>query len=247
MKEAFQRTERLFGTEAMDKLSRARVLLFGVGGVGSFAAEALVRSGIGHLTLVDDDNVCITNLNRQLHATIHTIGQPKTQAMSERLRSIHPDCEIEAISHFYLPNDGSSLITEKYDYVIDAIDTVSAKIDIILTAQKLKIPVISCMGTGNKVHPSQLTVADIYQTSVCPLCRVMRTELRKRGVTHAKVVYSPEPPIKPQIAEQDDHEGAVRGASSRRATPGSTAFVPPAAGLLLASEVVLDLIHNSSI
>lgn len=242
MKEAFQRTEKLFGAEAMEKLANAHILLFGVGGVGSFAAEALVRSGIGHLTFVDDDVVCITNLNRQLHATIHSIGKPKTEAMAERLLSINPDCDIRAVSHFYLPNDGSNLITDEYDYIVDSIDNVSAKIDIILTAQCLDIPVISCMGTGNKVHPSLLQVADIYQTSVCPLCRVMRTELRKRGVTHAKVVYSPEPPLKP-MDEQRDSEGSRRTSTSKRVTPGSTAFVPSSAGLLLASEVVLDIIH----
>lgn len=241
MKEAFQRTEKLFGAKAMEKLANAHILLFGVGGVGSFAAEALVRSGIGHLSFVDDDAVCVTNLNRQLHATVHTIGKPKTEAMAERLLSINPDCDIRPVSHFYLPNDGSNLITKEYDYIIDAIDTVSAKIDIIIRAQSLGIPVISCMGTGNKLDPSQLRVADIYETSVCPLCRVMRSELRKRGVTHAKVVYSPEQPLKP-LAEQCDNEGALRG-SSRRATPGSTAFVPSSAGLLLASEVVLDMIH----
>lgn len=246
MKDAFQRTEKLFGAKAMNELANAHVLLFGVGGVGSYAAEALVRSGIGHLAFVDDDNVCVTNLNRQLHATIHTVGQPKTQAMAERLLSINPDCDIHPISHFYLPNDGSNLITKQYDYIIDAIDNVSAKIDIIITAQKLGIPVISCMGTGNKVDPSQLKIADIYQTSVCPLCRVMRTELRKRGVTHAKVVYSPEQPIKP-LNESRDDEGSIRRGTSRRVTPGSTAFVPSSAGLLIASEVVLDIIHYSSI
>lgn len=246
MREAFQRTERLFGAEAMERLSRAHVLLFGVGGVGSYAAEALVRSGIGHLTFVDDDNVCITNLNRQLHATMSTVGQPKTQAMSERLLSINPDCDVKAISHFYLPGDGSKIITKQFNYIIDAIDTVSAKIDIIQTAQKLDIPLISCMGTGNKVHPSMLTVADIYETSVCPLCRVMRAELKKRDITHLKVVYSPEPPLTPRPCGSDD-EGAVRGGPKRRITPGSTAFVPSSAGLLLASEVVLDLVNDSSI
>lgn len=230
----------------METLSRSRVLLFGVGGVGSHAAEALVRSGLGHLTLVDDDNVCITNLNRQIHATRETVGQPKTEAMCERLLSINPDCDIKTISHFYMPNDGSNLITSEYDYIIDAIDTVSAKIDIILTAQRLGIPVISCMGTGNKLHPAQLTVTDIYKTSVCPLCRVMRSELKKRGVKKLKVVYSPEQPITPQetttAPPEQAQEGAVRGGPRRRSTPGSTAFVPPAAGLIIASEVVLDLI-----
>lgn len=242
---AFARTQRLFGRQAMEKLASSHVLLFGVGGVGSYAAEALVRSGVGHLTMVDDDEVCVTNLNRQLHATVHTVGRPKADAMRERLLSINPGCEVRTVSHFYLPGDGSNLITTDYDYIIDAIDTVSAKIDIIITAQRLGVPVISCMGTGNKLHPHLLTVADIYNTSVCPLCRVMRSELRKRGVAHAKVVYSPEPPLTPIGSEAEflpqDAEGTQRGGPRRKIPLGSTAFVPPAAGLILASEAVLDI------
>lgn len=234
MREIFSRTERLLGKDAMEKLARAKVLLFGVGGVGSHAAEALVRSGIGHLTIVDNDEVCISNLNRQIEATQETIGQSKVLAMKNRLLSIHPDCDIKTVSEFYLSNEKSGLITDEYDYIIDAIDTVSAKIDICLTAQKKNIPLISCMGTGNKLHPEMLQIADLFDTSVCPLCRVMRSELKKRGVKALKVVYSPEPPISPQAEDPED-------ISSRRLTPGSTAFVPPAAGLLIASCVVQDL------
>ncbi len=243
MKKAFSRTQRLLGSEAMTRLSYCHILLFGVGGVGSFAAEALVRSGLGSITLVDDDVVCESNLNRQIHATVDTIGQSKVQVMKKRLLAINPDCNVTAISHFYLPGDGEKLITQKYDYIIDAIDTVSAKIDIILTAQMLDIPVLSCMGTGNKLHPDLLKIADIFDTSVCPLCRVMRSELRKRGVTHLKVVYSPEPPICPKKDESGTDE-SLQGDKPRRSVPGSTAFVPPAAGLLAASEAVLDLIHQ---
>ena len=239
-KEAFSRTKRLLGEKAMERIEKASVLLFGIGGVGSFAAEALVRSGIGHLTIVDSDNVSISNLNRQLHATVETIGRPKTEVMRERLLSINPECDIKIINHFYLPDDGSEIITDEYDYIIDAIDTVSAKIDIVLKAQKLGIPVISCMGTGNKLHPVELKVADIYETSVCPLCRVMRYELKKRGVKSLRVVYSEEKPIAP--AEISVNEAEVE---KKRAVPGSTAFVPPVAGMILASEVVLALIGDN--
>ena len=235
-KEAFSRTERLLGEKAMESLKKASVLLFGIGGVGSFTAEALVRSGIGHLTIVDSDEVAVSNLNRQLHATTKTIGRPKTEVMKERLLSINPECYIKAINHFYLPDDGSEIISDEYDYIIDAIDTVSAKIDIILKAQELGVPVICCMGTGNKLHPAELKVADIYETSVCPLCRVMRYELKKRGVKSLKVVYSEEKPITPAEISENEAEG-----EKKRAVPGSTAFVPPVAGMIVASEVVLAL------
>ncbi len=239
-KEAFSRTERLLGEKAMEKLLKASVLLFGIGGVGSFAAEALVRSGIGHLTIVDSDDVALSNLNRQLHATTETVGRPKAEVMRERLLSINPECVVKIINHFYLPDDGSEIITDEYDYIIDAIDTVSAKIDIVLKAQRLGIPVISCMGTGNKLHPAELKVADIYETSVCPLCRVMRYELKKRGVKSLKVVYSEEKPITPAEISANETEG-----EKKRAVPGSTAFVPPVAGMILASQVVLELIGEN--
>ncbi len=237
MNEIFSRTEQLLGSDAMLVLKQARVLLFGVGGVGSHAAEALVRSGLGHLTIVDNDEVCLSNLNRQLHATQATVGQKKVHAMKERLLSINPDCEVRAVSDFYLSNQESGLITDEYDYIIDAIDTVSAKIDICITAKEKSIPFISCMGTGNKLRPELLTIADLFETSVCPLCRVMRKELKDRGIRSVKVVYSPENPLTPKTTISEDHR-------PRRATPGSTAFVPPAAGLLIASEVVRDLVKE---
>lgn len=236
MEEAFLRTRRLLGDAAMGKLKKSNILLFGVGGVGSFVAEALVRSGLGNLTIVDNDDVCETNINRQIHATVHTVGRPKTEVMKERLLSINPDCNIRAVEHFYLPDDDGDIITCEYDYIVDAIDTVSAKIDIVIKAQALGIPVISCMGTGNKLHPEQLMLADIYETSVCPLCRVMRTELKKRGVKKLRVVYSTEQPLKP-LDDKTEQSG-------RRSTPGSTAFVPPVAGFIIASEVVSNLTQD---
>ena len=236
MEDAFKRIERLLGSAAMDKLKSSDILLFGVGGVGSFVAEALVRSGIGNLTIVDNDDVCVTNINRQIHATVHTVGRPKTEVMKERLLSINPECNIRTIEHFYLPDDDGGIIKDQYDYIIDAIDTVSAKIDIVIKAQALDIPIISCMGTGNKLHPERLELADIYKTSVCPLCRVMRTELKKRGVKKLRVVYSKEQPIVPKYNEEQK-EG-------RKRAPGSTAFVPSAAGLIIASEVVNNLTQD---
>ncbi len=236
LNEAFKRTERLLGTAAMNKLKSSDILLFGVGGVGSFVAEALVRSGIGNITLVDNDDVCVTNINRQIHATVHTVGRPKTEVMKERLLSINPECNVRTVEHFYLPDDDGGIITDRYDYIIDAIDTVSAKIDIVIKAQALGIPIISCMGTGNKLHPEQLELSDIFETSVCPLCRVMRTELKKRGVKKLRVVYSKEQPIVPKCDEEQEN--------GRKKAPGSTAFVPSAAGLIIASEVINNLVQD---
>lgn len=231
--EAFSRTQMLLGAEAMERLRQAHVLVFGVGGVGSFVVESLARCGVGALTLVDGDVVVSSNLNRQIHATVETVGRKKVDVMRERILSVNPDCRVTPIQHFYLPDDDGGIITGAFDYVVDAIDTVSAKLDIVQKAQALSVPVISCMGTGNKLHPELLRLADIYETSVCPLCRVMRSELRKRGVKRLRVVYSQEIPLTPKEPPAEQ--------TTRRATPGSACFVPPAAGLLIASEVVQTL------
>ncbi len=233
MNERFLRSGMLLGQAAMKHLQNAHILLFGIGGVGGTLAEALARGGVGHLTLVDNDTVAISNINRQIVATDKTIGLAKVEAMKERIHSINPDCSVTVHNIFYLP-EHSDIITADYDYIADAIDTVTAKIDIIMKAQALGIPIISCMGTGNKLHPELLEIADLFNTSVCPLCRVMRTELRKRGVSKLTVVYSKEEPRKPLWTPEDD-------ASGKRQTPGSVSFVPPAAGLLMASRIIQDL------
>lgn len=233
LEERFLRTYMLLGSEAMERLRRARILLFGIGGVGGYAAEALARAGVGSLTLVDNDTVAASNINRQIIATDDTVGMPKTEAMRRRIAAINPDCHVYVHNTFYLPGT-EGIISADYDFIIDAIDTVTAKIDLICKAKALDIPIISCMGTGNKLHPELLTVTDLCKTSVCPLCRVMRTELKKRGCTHVTVVYSPEKPRKPDPAYID-------AASGKRQTPGSISFVPPAAGLLLAAHVVQTL------
>lgn len=229
MIDRFSRTYMLLGNDGMERLKNTRILLFGLGGVGGYVAEALARSGVGAMALVDADSVHISNLNRQIIATEETIGMKKTEAIRQRIASINPDCKLTLYDMFYLP-DSENIISKDYDYIIDAIDTVTAKIDIVLKAQALNIPVISCMGTGNKLRPELLEITDLYKTSVCPLCRVMRTELKKRGCKKLTVVYSPEKPLKPDPAFQEDER-----------TPGSTAFVPPVAGLLIASHVVRDL------
>lgn len=225
MTEQFSRTAMVLGESAMQTLSARHVAIFGLGGVGGYAAEALVRSGIGRFDLIDHDIVDITNLNRQIIATHKTIGRDKAEVMRERMRDINPLADIAIHPCFFLPENADTFDFTKYDYVIDAVDTVTAKIELVLCAQAAGVPIISSMGTGNKLNPAMLEVADIYQTSVCPLARVMRHELRKRGVERLKVIYSREEPVKTA--------GRI---------PGSTAFVPPAAGLLIASEVVKDLI-----
>lgn len=230
----FQRNEMLIGTENINILRNAKVILFGVGGVGSSAAESLARAGVGAITLVDADNVDITNLNRQLLATEDTVGKPKATVMKERILSINPWCEVGAIKMFYLPENADEIDLGVYDYIIDAIDTVSAKIELIVRANDLGIPIISCMGTGNKLHPELLKLADIYDTKVCPLCRVMRRELKTRNIKKLKVAYSEEEPITPKFQP----EGA-----EKKQTPASMPFVPPVAGFLIASAVVNDLIR----
>ena len=236
MKEAFSRTELLLGPEAMAKLAAARVAVFGLGGVGGYAVEALCRSGIGALDLIDNDSVSPSNLNRQILATHRSLGKSKAEVAAERVRDINPDCRVQISQCFFLPETAGEFDFSRYDYVVDAIDTVTGKIQLVLCAQAAGTPIISAMGTGNKLDPTALQVADLYETAVCPLARVMRKELRKRGVERLMVVYSREEPI-PVSAKPEP-------GSTRRAIPGSTAFVPAAAGLIIASQVVRDLIQK---
>ncbi|MGI5921118.1 MAG: tRNA threonylcarbamoyladenosine dehydratase [Syntrophomonadaceae bacterium] len=238
----FSRTELLIGHEAIEKLARSKVAVFGIGGVGTFAVEGLVRAGIGNFVLVDDDCVCLTNINRQIHATHKTVGRPKVEVMRERILDINPRAQVACHQTFYMPGLADALIHPDYDYIVDAIDTVTAKIDLIVNASQQDIPIISCMGAGNKLNPAMLEVADIYDTSVCPLAKVMRKELRKRGVKRLKVVYSKEEPLKPRASEAT--EDSTRTCTSRRQIPGSISFMPSVAGLLMASEVVKDLIRG---
>ena len=244
----FSRTELLIGKEALERLSKAHVAVFGIGGVGGYVVEALVRSGIGAYDLIDDDKVCLTNLNRQIIATRDTIGRHKVEVMRERILSINPDAEVTTHRCFYLPENAQDFDFSSYDYVVDAVDTVTAKLEIVMRAKESNIPVISCMGVGNKLNPTQLEIADIYKTSVCPLAKVMRRELRKRGVDKLKVLYSKEEPITPLDDSEDtcrEHcvcpPGTTLKCTQRRAIPGSISFVPSAAGLIIASEVVKDL------
>ena len=244
----FSRTELLIGKEALERLSKAHVAVFGIGGVGGYVVEALVRSGIGAYDLIDDDKVCLTNLNRQIIATRDTIGRHKVEVMRERILSINPDAEVTTHRCFYLPENAQDFDFSSYDYVVDAVDTVTAKLEIVMRAKESNIPVISCMCVGNKLNPTQLEIADIYKTSVCPLAKVMRRELRKRGVDKLKVLYSKEEPITPLDDSEDtcrEHcvcpPGTTRKCTQRRAIPGSISFVPSAAGLIIASEVVKDL------
>lgn len=244
----FSRTEILIGKQALEKLGESRVAVYGIGGVGSFVCEGLARSGVGGLTLIDDDRVCLTNLNRQLHALRKTVGQYKVDAMKQRLLEINPSMEIETVCKAYLPDDKEAF-ADGCDYIVDAVDMVSAKIALIVEAKQKNIPIISCMGAGNKLDPTKFEVADIYETSVCPLAKVMRHELRARGIRSLKVVYSKEPPIKPLDVEEAScrchcicPEGTQRKCTERRSIPGSISFVPSVAGLILAGEVVKDLI-----
>ncbi len=229
MPEQFSRTELLLGQEAMDRLRQSRVAVFGIGGVGGHVVEALARAGIGYLDLIDHDKVSMSNINRQIIATFDTVGMDKVDVMKERILSINPDARVETHRCFYLPENADMFDLQQYSYVVDAIDTVTAKIELVLRAKEAGVPVISCMGTGNKLNPMQLEIADIYQTSVCPLAKVMRRELRKRNVEKLKVLYSKEEPIKNYLSMQG------------RAVPGSVSFVPSAAGLIIASEIVKEL------
>ncbi len=255
MSERFSRTERLFGPAAMERLKNARVAVFGLGGVGGYAVEALARSGVGAIDLVDNDAVSVTNLNRQILATEQTLGVAKTDAAERRILSINPDCRVRKFQTFFLPETARFFDFGQYDYVVDAIDTVAGKLALAECARAAGVPIISAMGAGNKVDPTAFEVADISKTSVCPLARVLRKELKKRGIEHLKVVYSREKPLRPlPAAEPEDSAGAScpegcscpdaaqRLCPTRRDTPASNAFVPGVAGLILAGEVVKDLI-----
>lgn len=238
----FARTQLLLGKDAMERLARARVIVFGLGGVGGSAVDALARSGVGFIDVVDSDVISLSNINRQLLATHATIGQRKTQAMAQHVASINPQCTVRAHDCFYLPATANLFDLSRYDYVLDAMDTITAKLQLAKSAHEAKVPFISCMGTANKLDPSALRVSDIYETSICPLARVIRKEARKRGLGHFLTVYSLEPALVP-VPDDETYEPIPEG-SSRRSLPGSTAFVPPAAGLLMASSVVRDLIQR---
>lgn len=231
----FSRTELLIGSEALKKLGNSHIAIFGIGGVGGYIAEALARSGVGKLDIFDNDTVSLTNINRQIIATHKTIGMPKVEAMKQRIADINPSAQINAYQTFYMPENSSEFDFSKYDYIADAVDTVTAKIEIAVQAQKCGTPLISSMGAGNKLNPAMFEVSDIYKTSVCPLAKVMRRELKARGIKKLKVVYSKEQPLKPV--------GETEEISVKRAVPGSTAFVPSVAGLIMASEIIKDIIR----
>ena len=235
MKEQFQRTQLLLGNENMEKLANARVAVFGVGGVGGYVVEALVRSGVGTIDLIDDDDVSLSNINRQIIATTRTVGRPKVEVAKERILEINPDAKVNIYKTFYLPENKEMFDFSQYDYVVDAIDTVTGKISLVMQAKEANVPIISSMGAGNKLNPAMFEVADIYKTSVCPLAKVMRRELKKRGIKKLKVVYSKEEPITPLPSDEKNEAG-------RRSIPGSNAFVPSVVGLIIASEVIKDII-----
>ena len=249
MLDQFARTQLLLGEDAMEKLKNARVAVFGIGGVGGYVCEALVRSGVGHFDLIDDDKVCLTNINRQIIATRKTIGKYKTEVMKERMLDINPNADVNVHNCFFLPETADEFSFEDYDYVVDAVDTVTAKISLVMKCAEKNVPIISSMGAGNKLDGSAFKVADIYDTKMCPLAKVMRHELKKRGIKKLKVVYSEETPIRPiedmSISCRTNcvcPPGTERKCTDRRDIPGSVAFVPSAAGLIIGGEVIKDLI-----
>ncbi len=241
MNEQFVRTAFLLGNDAIEKLNKSKVILFGVGGVGSFCAEALARIGVGTITLVDNDDVSVSNINRQLIALHSTVGRNKAEVMKERILDINPTANVTALPMFYLPENADEIPLHDYDIIIDAIDTVSAKIELVVRANALNVPILCAMGTGNKMDPEQLTVTDISKTQMCPLARVMRRELRARGIEHLRVVYSTETPMSAHPDYVGDESVIPVG---KRQVPGSLSFVPSSAGLLLASEAVKILLKN---
>lgn len=233
MRHAFSRTEMIIGTENLNILKNSKVAVFGIGGVGTFVVEGLARSGVGSFVLVDNDYIDLTNINRQIHATMKTIGKSKVEVMKERILDINPDAEVKTFQELYKSENAKQMLSSDYSYVVDAIDMVSSKLDLVQRCHDMGIPIISSMGAGNKLNPTMLEVEDIYKTSICPLARVMRAELRKRSIPELKVVYSKEKPITPLELEKSE---------LRRQLPGSISFVPSVAGLIIASEVVKDLI-----
>ena len=244
----FSRTELIFGQEGMERLYKSSVAVFGIGGVGGYTVEAFARSGVGRIDLFDDDKICITNLNRQLHATLKTVGMYKVDAAKERILDINPGCAVNTYKMFYLPENADEISLERYDYIIDAIDTMSGKLELVHRAHSGGIPIMSSMGAGNKIDAAALEVADIFDTSGCPLARIMRSELRKRGIPGLKVVYSKEAPLTPQGDMRASCKsncvcppGVIRNCTHRRQIPGSNAFVPSVAGLIIAGEVIKDL------
>lgn len=244
----FSRTQLVYGKDAMDILAKSRVAVFGIGGVGGYTVEALARSGVGKLDLIDDDKVCLTNVNRQILATLKTVGQYKVDVAEERIHSINPRCEVRTYKTFYMPGTKDEFDFTQYDYIVDAIDTVKGKLELVMNANAADTPIISSMGAGNKVNAASFEVADIYDTSVCPLARVMRYECRRRGIKKLKVVYSKEKPIRPledmsiSCRKHCVCPPGTRKCTVRRDIPGSTAFVPSVAGLIIAGEVVNDLL-----
>ena len=241
MQDQFSRTRLLLGSEGMERLVRARVAVFGVGGVGGYVCEGLARCGIGTLDLIDNDRICLTNINRQIPATVKTIGQLKAEVMAERIREINPDARVFVHDCFVLPENVESFPFRDYDYVADAVDTVAAKIALVLRARDTGTPVISAMGAGNKLDPTRFRIADLYETRMDPLSRVMRRELKKRGVDRLKVVYSDEEPLRPR-PDPDASPETLPDNSARREIPGSVSFVPSVAGLIMAGEIVRDLL-----
>ena len=246
----FSRTELLIGKESIEKLNKSKVAIFGIGGVGSFVVEGLARAGVENFILVDDDKICLKNLNRQIIATYKTIGKYKVEVAKERILEINPNAKVETYQEFFMP-ESKERLDETVDYIVDSVDTVTAKIELVLRADKLHIPIISSMGTGNKLDPTQFEVTDIYKTSVCPLAKVMRKELRTRGIKQLKVVYSKEEPIKiEETANSSCKNGCIcppgtkRKCTIRNQIPGSISFVPSVAGLIIAGEVIKDIIKN---
>ncbi len=246
----FSRTELVIGKEGLEKLSNAKVAIFGLGGVGSFVLEGLVRAGVENFVLIDDDRICLTNLNRQILATRKTVGQPKVEVAKQRILDINPDANVEIHQEFFMP-ETEGILDNSIDYIVDCIDTVTAKIELVVRADKLNIPIISCMGTGNKLDPTRFEVTDIYKTSVCPLAKVMRKELRSRGIKKLKVVYSKEEPVRLNETTENSCKhncicppGTKRKCTIRNQVPGSVSFVPSVAGLIIAGEVVKSILNN---
>ena len=246
----FSRTELLIGKEGIEKLKKSKVAIFGIGGVGSFVVEGLVRAGVENFVLIDDDKICLTNLNRQIIATRKTIGKYKADVAKERILEINPNANVEVYKEFYMPDSKTNIINKELSYVVDCVDTVTAKIGIIMQAKKENIPVISSMGTGNKLDPTKFEITDIYKTNICPLAKVMRKELRKRNIDSLKVIYSEEEPIKPDDTSSSSCKtncicppGTKRKCTIRNQVPGSISFVPSVAGLMIAGEIVKDIIE----